>query len=48
MRKEFIADILKEMIENKSRQIDTNKFFNAIEDFLRRLHNKEEEECKTN
>ena len=47
MRKEFEVDLLKEMLENKDREAEVCKMLEIIEDMIRCLEDKEEEECKT-
>ena len=48
MRKEFMTELLKEIIENKDREVEIEEIFEIIEDILRYLDGKEEEEYKTN
>ena len=47
IRKEFVTELLKEMFENKDREVDVNEIFEMIEDILRYLE-EEEGEYKTN
>ena len=48
MRKEFVTELLKEIIENKDREVEIEEIFEMIKDILRYLDDKEEEEYKTN
>ena len=48
VKKEFVTDSSKGIIENKGRDIDANETFGMIEDALQYLENKEEEEHGTN
>ena len=47
-KKESVADLLKEILENKDREVELKEIFKMIEDILRCLEGKEDEECKTN
>ena len=48
MRKEFITELLKEMFQNKDREVDVNKIFEMIKDILRYLEEEDDEEYETN
>ena len=44
-QKEFVVNLLKEMIESKDQEVNANKIFKMIEGILRHL---EDEEYETN
>jgi len=48
MRKTFVEDLVKEMLENKEKEVNVNEMFGIIEDILRYLEKEQEEEYETN
>ena len=48
MRKTFVEDLLKDMLENQEKEVNVNEMFGMIEDTLRCLEKEEEEEHETN
>ena len=48
LRKDFVTNLLKEMIENQGREVGINEIFEMIEDILRYLENEEDKEYERN
>ena len=48
MRWDFIADLLKEILENKGYKVDAEETFKMIEDMIKYFKDEKDKEYKTN